>query len=413
MSETPAGWFHDPYGRYQQRYWDGKDWTGHVLTDGQQVVDPLGNSPLIPIVSPATAYEFAPVEQVPVERPPFLSALGPDALTRPRPSLRHAVAGLGGSVLAVGALIATTGDSPSRGKIVGVAAVLVVVAWVLRSFVKVEELQAAAVGIVVVGIIAFGAAVSVSNNRADFLTGIVIAALFIAAWAAPGFRGRNLLLGLGAIALVAAVGSLADGNSSQVDKCNSYLDAGEFDRFDAECQDVLGQSSGANFLPAAFTDSLGTQGIVYLVGAALLLGATWWLDRQGYQGVATALVTAGLVSAVVGTALLVDRLNETTGPIFVSLVGLGVCVVGSHGGRRATTWWGAALLTGGLVALVAVQMKPGSSGAAGAVAIISGVVLVVLAFVGAAVQRAKAPTVDATPSTPSTPSTELPPPSAV
>jgi uncharacterized membrane protein YwzB len=409
MAETPAGWFHDPYGRYQERYWDGKDWTGHVLTDGQQSVDPLGNSSVIPIVSPATAYEFGPVEQVPAERLPFLSALGPDARTRPRPSLRHAVAGLGGSVLAIGALIATIGDSPSRGKIVGVAAVLVVAAWVLRSFVKVEEVQAAAVGMVVVGIVVFGAGVSVDNDRADFLTGIVIAALFIGAWAAPGFRGRNLLLGLGAIALVAAVGSLADGNSSQVDKCNSYIDAGEFDRFDAECQNVFNDSSAANFLPTSFTNSVGDQGVIYLVGAALLLGATWWFDRKGLQGVATALVTAGLVSAVVGTALLVDRLDETTGPIFVSLVGLGVCVVGSHGGRRATTWWGAVLLAGGLVALVAVQMKPGSSGAAGAVAIVSGLGLVVLAAVGAAVQRATTPVVD---TAVSAPSSELPPPSA-
>jgi hypothetical protein len=408
MAETPAGWFHDPYGRFQQRYWDGRDWTGHVLTDGQQSVDPLGNSPVIPIVSPATAYEFGPVEQVPAERLPFLSALGPDARTRAQPSLRRTVAGLGGSVLAIGALIATIGDSPSRGKIVGVAAVVMVAAWVLRSFVKVEEVQAAAVGMVVVGIVVFGAGVSVDNDRADFLTGIVIAVLFIGAWAAPGFRGRNLLLGLGAIALVAAVGSLANGNSSQIDKCNSYIDAGEYDRYDAECQNVLSDSSGANFLPTAFTNSLGTQGVIYLVGAALLLGATWWLDRQGYQGVATALVTAGLVSAVVGTALLVDRLNETTGPIFVSLVGLGVCVVGSHGGRRATTWWGAVLLTGGLVALVAVQMKPGSSGAAGAVAIVSGLGLVVLAAVGAAVQRATTPAVD---TAVSTPSSELPPPS--
>lgn len=56
---NPAGWLPDPYGRFQQRYWDGSRWTGHVATAGTASVDPLGASSVIPIVIPATALPTA------------------------------------------------------------------------------------------------------------------------------------------------------------------------------------------------------------------------------------------------------------------------------------------------------------------------------------------------------------------
>jgi Protein of unknown function (DUF2510) len=37
----PAGWFADPGGRHELRYWDGQRWTGHVSDRGTQGVDPL------------------------------------------------------------------------------------------------------------------------------------------------------------------------------------------------------------------------------------------------------------------------------------------------------------------------------------------------------------------------------------
>ena len=39
-SSTPAGWYHDPSGRYELRYWDGSQWTEHVSRGGQQFTDP-------------------------------------------------------------------------------------------------------------------------------------------------------------------------------------------------------------------------------------------------------------------------------------------------------------------------------------------------------------------------------------
>ena len=37
---VPAGWYHDPAGRFELRYWDGSAWTDHVSRAGQQYTDP-------------------------------------------------------------------------------------------------------------------------------------------------------------------------------------------------------------------------------------------------------------------------------------------------------------------------------------------------------------------------------------
>ena len=45
MYETPpAGWYADPLGRHEHRYWDGTQWTEHVGSRGHQAVDPLNGN---------------------------------------------------------------------------------------------------------------------------------------------------------------------------------------------------------------------------------------------------------------------------------------------------------------------------------------------------------------------------------
>ncbi len=357
MSQVPAGWFPDPYGRYQQRHWNGSNWTEHVITNGVQAVDPMGASTVIPIATPATAYT------TPTDTPTkvgFLDTLGADAKERPRPSLSRALAGLGGAALASGTVAAVAGDDPSRGVVIGASLAVLVVAWVARSFVAIEEVRAAAVGMAVVAIPVLGATATVRDGHAGFLTAFSIAVLYIAVWLLPGFKGRSVFLGLGALALIGAFGSL----------------------------DTTDSASG-NILPRAITDNLGKQGTIYLIGAALCLGATWALDRRGDRGTGTALAAAGLVAALVGTALLVNDFGQTSGPIFVTVVGLVVCLVGSHGARRATTWWGAVLAAGGLIAFVQVEMAPSSSSATGTGGIIAGLVLVVGSMIASAIRRGR------------------------
>jgi len=37
---VPAAWYADPSGRFELRYWNGKEWTEHVARAGQQFTDP-------------------------------------------------------------------------------------------------------------------------------------------------------------------------------------------------------------------------------------------------------------------------------------------------------------------------------------------------------------------------------------
>ena len=39
-ASVPAAWYADPSGRYELRYWNGKEWTEHVARSGQQFTDP-------------------------------------------------------------------------------------------------------------------------------------------------------------------------------------------------------------------------------------------------------------------------------------------------------------------------------------------------------------------------------------
>lgn len=53
MSDTPgpspAGWFPDPFGRHEHRWFNGTNWTSDVADGGQRFVDPLGLAPGGPI----------------------------------------------------------------------------------------------------------------------------------------------------------------------------------------------------------------------------------------------------------------------------------------------------------------------------------------------------------------------------
>ncbi|MGA0270730.1 MAG: DUF2510 domain-containing protein, partial [Ilumatobacteraceae bacterium] len=40
--DSPQGWYPDPLGRYDHRWFNGTSWTADVSTDGVRQVDPLG-----------------------------------------------------------------------------------------------------------------------------------------------------------------------------------------------------------------------------------------------------------------------------------------------------------------------------------------------------------------------------------
>lgn len=59
---TPGGWYPDPLGRHERRYWDGGKWTEHVASRGRQGVDPPTDTPS---VSVANASPSLPMNRAP------------------------------------------------------------------------------------------------------------------------------------------------------------------------------------------------------------------------------------------------------------------------------------------------------------------------------------------------------------
>lgn len=50
---SPAGWYPDPFDRHERRYWDSSNWTDHVVSRGCQEVDPPVDRPQVPTVNTA------------------------------------------------------------------------------------------------------------------------------------------------------------------------------------------------------------------------------------------------------------------------------------------------------------------------------------------------------------------------
>lgn len=386
MSQEP-GWFNDPYGRFQQRYWNGASWTEHVATNGIAAVDPLGSTTVVPFATPASAYT-TPVASGAASGPGtagvhrFLDGLGADARQRPTPRLSLALAGAGGVVAAAGVIVGVVGESDSRGRLFAAAVVIIGAALAVRLMVKNQpDLHAAAVGAGVVGIGALGFAI-VGEDATAAWGELVVAALFIAAWALPGFRGRPVMLGIGTFVLVAALGTAV-----------SFDSGGDDDSIFAGLSSVV--------------TTFGTSGVVFLLAAAALLVLVWWLDHAGYAGVATSLIVPVLLASFTGVVVSAASFANAGTAVLVVAVGLAICAVGSHGDRRATTWSGALLSSIGVVGFFAIVAKPTSAGTFTAMLLISAAILIAGPGIARAVHSARAAT--ATPPGPS-PSTPLPPP---
>jgi uncharacterized protein YxjI len=59
-SQTPAGWYPDPFGRHERRYWDGSKWMEHVASLGRQAVDPpVDKQPVPTAVAPVPTVKRA------------------------------------------------------------------------------------------------------------------------------------------------------------------------------------------------------------------------------------------------------------------------------------------------------------------------------------------------------------------
>jgi uncharacterized protein YxjI len=53
-AQPPAGWYPDPFGRHESRWWDGVRWTEHVASHGRQALDQPTGGARIPTVNRPT-----------------------------------------------------------------------------------------------------------------------------------------------------------------------------------------------------------------------------------------------------------------------------------------------------------------------------------------------------------------------
>ena len=349
-------WAPDPYGRFQQRYYDGSAWTAHVVdSGGQQTVDPLGTTVSVPFTLPTAATPVAATSPRAATEGPvaglhsFLDRLGPDARSRPSVHLSIALAGAGGAAAASGIAVAIVGDGDTnRGRTLAAAGTIVVIAYLIRFGVKTHrELRSAAVGAAAVGIP--GLAAAITNVDSGGGTLILAAALLIAAWILPGLQGRPLLLGAGAVAAVFALTTTGSPTTSD-DSIFSFGPA-----------DVIGGSSW-----------------LFVLAAIAFLGMVWWLDAAGFHGVGTSLVVAALLASALAVVKVVENLTSTSGALLLTVAGVAVALVGDHGQRRATTWIGVAIAAIGTISTFASLLEPSSTGDTGTMLVLAGLALVVV-----------------------------------
>lgn len=80
---TPPGWYPDPTGRYEHRYWDGGRWTEHVGANGQQSVEPTPPAPAQPStgMQRTNASEAVPEESAPSARTALSRQATPEKVT--------------------------------------------------------------------------------------------------------------------------------------------------------------------------------------------------------------------------------------------------------------------------------------------------------------------------------------------
>jgi hypothetical protein len=119
---TPAGWYPDPTGRHQHRWFDGDDWTDQIADDQVVGDDPVrggGDAPVEPAADPAAtqAVPEAQPQPTPVGGPPA----GPSGPYVPPPGTEYAAAP------------ASSKGGPNKGLLIGlgVLVVLVIVGLVL------------------------------------------------------------------------------------------------------------------------------------------------------------------------------------------------------------------------------------------------------------------------------------------
>ena len=414
--EFAAGWYQDPMGRFEQRYYDGTSWTDQVATNGQQQTNPLeaiasppdatddltqppsssvfselsghgdatpasgsaivpevalgggeatvspGVTPAAAAVAGASATEFGGSGGSSEKSlTGFLDSLGDVARQRETPELPLALGGLGGALAGIG-LLTLVGQDANQGAIIAMSLAVIAMAFGIAFKLLGEQpwLRTAATALCSVGLFGFaGGLILTGSDPSAGLFFLLTGVLHLGLWFAPGFRGRPLMLGGGIFATAFGLALLVAGSR---DSCTfdifSPSECNPFEEFFAQ----VGLSTGA--------------GIVMLaIGGALLFGIRK-LDADGYRGTAETAAAAAIVTMLFGAIALSIDLGSVANGLLVAAVGLGLGLVGHQGQRRGLTWTGAALVGGGVLSLIGNLVTTDDQTAGALVLVVVGAALV-------------------------------------
>jgi len=383
-------------GRYEQRYYDGAEWTDRAASGGVELNDPIepvsaavdeelvadetvmmGSSTLGDLVGGAQT--VAPAAAGAVAQPAavapgagdtkslsgFLDSIGNPARMRETPELPLALGGVGGGLVGLGVLGLVIGESQSRGAIIGASILILVLAFAAALKVLGQQpwLRTAATACCSVGLFGLvGGLILAGENVGSSEFGLFLlltGALHLAAWVAPGFRGRPLMLGGGLVATSFGLATLVAGGSD----CDDPFGRGfEECNFAEEAAGQIGLSTGAGI-------------VMLLIGAALLF-AVRKLDQMDYRGTAETVAAAAIITLIFGAIALSVDLGSTGNSLVVIAVGLGLGIVGHMAARRALTWTGAALVAGGVISLITNLIEPDDTRVAALVVVVIGASLI-------------------------------------
>ena len=350
-----AGWYPDPTGRFDHRYHDGMAWTATVASGGVSSTDPEG--------APNESSPAADTDAGP-GLPGFVDRLE-YARERPVPRLDGALAAAAGVLSAAGVLVVGSGRSVSTGGLIGAALVLLAGGYAL-AFSSLTMLRPAATVLVAAGVAVLPFAVLRGLTDDGKLAGplALVALLAIAAYVAPGLRGRPFLLGLALLAVLLTLGWLV----LQGSPTSSGVDSG------------FGDESTTP-INAVSNPSESVAAMVLAVGAAYV-ACTALLDRRGYRGLGTVFAAVGIAGVVLGALGTSQNLGNVGGALLVVAAGIVLVAVGAFAHRRATLWIGVAFLVTGIVGLVAAVLNDNPSPwAIGILILVGGLVVGLAAWV--------------------------------
>lgn len=197
------------------------------------------------------------------------------------------------------------------------------------------------------------------------------------------------------------------GFDSGFDEFDSEFDSG-FDEFDdPSFEDEFGQFDDdfSTFEEPEISDPSTKIGIVSLLFGVVYLGIAGWRDRKGDARMATAVLVPAILALYVGTSAISGHIGWVGRGLLAVVVGGAVLAIGLRGGRRASSWIGLVLATGGVAYLIAEPLSE-SARASGAVLTVVGVAIALVVGRRDAMRQDPPSDGTGTPAPSTTPSTE-------